>query len=211
MSSLLTILMLVILFASVATLYTEGMWSNAVRLINTVTAALLAVNFFEPLANWLDGQAPSFTYVWDFIALWFLFGLFTIILRLLTDQVSHVQVRFLKLADQIGSTVFSLWIGWVMVCFTMLTLHTAPLSQNFLYEGFKPRERMVLGFAPDRQWLGFVQSQSMGAFSQPATPEEREKEKFVFDPNADFMPKYSARRAALDVQVTTKGTIRTGS
>jgi uncharacterized membrane protein required for colicin V production len=211
MSSLLTILMLVILFASVATLYTEGMWSNAIRLVNTVTAALLAVNFFEPLARWMESQAPTFTYVWDFLALWLLFALFTVILRLLTDQVSRVQVRFLKLADQIGSTIFSLWIGWVLVCFTMLTLHTAPLSQNFLYGGFTPREHMLLGFAPDRQWLGFVQSQSMGAFSQPATPEESEKEKYVFDPNADFMPKYSARRAALESQVATKGTLRTAN
>lgn len=211
MSSILTVLMFVILFASVAFLYTEGMWSNAIRLVNTVTAALLAMNYFEPLAQWLESQMPSYTYVCDFVSLWAVFVAATIILRVLTDQLSRVQVRFLKLADQIGSTVFSVWIGWVMVCFTMVTLHTAPLSRNFLFEGFQPRERMIVGLAPDRQWLGFVQKESLGAFARSGTPEELDKEKFVFDPNADFMPKYSARRAAVQDLVAAKGTISTGN
>jgi hypothetical protein len=207
MSSILTILMLAILFASVATLYTEGMWSNAIRLINVVTAGLLATNFFEPLAKWLDDMAPSYTYVWDFLALWFLFALFSILLRILTDQISKVQVKFLKIADQIGSTIFALWIGWVMVCFTMMTLHTAPLARSFLFGGFKCEQKMLLGFAPDRQWLGFVQKQSKGAFAQPATPEEWEKETYVFDRQADFMPKYATRRANLESSVEKTGSI----
>ena len=44
MSFLLTILLLVIIFACVAATFRDGMWSNAIRLINVVTAALLAVN-----------------------------------------------------------------------------------------------------------------------------------------------------------------------
>ena len=84
------------------------MWSNAIRLINVVTAALLATNFFEPLAAWLDlSCAPSFTYVWDFLALWALFAVISTVFRLLTDKVSQVNVRFLGLADRIGSSVFS--------------------------------------------------------------------------------------------------------
>ena len=198
MSSLLTFLMLVILFAAVATLYTEGMWSNAVRLINVVTAALLATNFFEPLARWLDDMGPSYTYYWDFLALWILFVVFTLILRVATDQVSRVKVRFLKVADQIGTWVFAFWIGWVMVCFTMMTLHTAPLARNFLFGGFQPEQRMLLGFAPDRQWLGFVQKESLGALCRSATPEEWKKETYVFDPHANFMPNYATRRASVE-------------
>ena len=68
--------MFVILFACVAMCYAEGMWSNAIRLINVVTAGLLAVNFFEPLARWLDGMQPSYTYLWDYLSLWALFAVF---------------------------------------------------------------------------------------------------------------------------------------
>jgi hypothetical protein len=213
MSSLLTFLMLVILFATVATLYTEGMWSNAISLINVVTAALLAVNYFEPLAAWLEGLGDwwrSCTYVWDFLALWILFAVFSLIFRSLTDQISRVKVRFLKVADQIGSAVFALWIGWVMVCFTMMTLHTAPLDRTFLFGGFQPEERMFLGFAPDRQWLGFVQQESEGAFCRLATPEEWKQEKYVFDPRGEYLLKYATRRANLQANVAKSGSILVG-
>jgi hypothetical protein len=208
MSSILTVLMFVILFACVATLYADGMWSNAIGLINVVTAALLATNFFEPVAQRLEQWDASFTYVWDFLALWGLFAVFLIILRTATDRISHVQVKFLKVADRIGSGIFAVWIGWVMICFTMMTLHTAPLARNFLFDGFKAENKMVLGFAPDRQWLAFVQKESQGAFCRSAAPAEAEK--FVFDPNGEFMPKYATRRANLEKNVATKDSLRVG-
>ncbi len=202
MSWLLPFLMLLIMFAVVATSYNEGMWSNAIKLINVVTAALLATNYFEPLARWLDGWQPTYTYLWDFLSLWLLFSLFMLIFRLLTDTLSRVKVRFLKIADRIGSGILSVWIGWVMICFTLMTLHTAPLSKNFLFEGFKTgtEERMFLGLAPDRCWLGFVQQMSQKAFAR-STPK-------VFDPNADFMPKYATRRANLEEHIAKTNALR---
>ena len=160
MSMILPFLMLLLIFAVVATCFSEGIWSNVVRLVNVITAALLAVSFFEPLARTFDGWAPSYTYLWDFLSLWLLFSVFLLIFRETTDRVSRVNVRFLKLADRIGGVVLSLWIGYVMVCFTMMTLHTAPLSRNFLFEGFSTQTdaRMFFGItAPDRDWLGFTQ------------------------------------------------------
>ena len=133
-----TLLMFVILFACAAMLYNDGMWSNAIRLINVITAGLLAMNFFEPAADWLEQQAPAYSYFCDFVALWGLFIIFSLIFRLITDRLSQVKVKFLKMADQIGSGVLALWVGWVMVCFTMVSLHTAPLAKNCLFESFQP-------------------------------------------------------------------------
>jgi hypothetical protein len=213
MSSILTILLFIILLATVGVLYTDGLWSNMVRLINVVTAGLLAFNFFEPVARWLDDWNSSYTYFWDFLSLWVLFAVMMTILTLATNQVSKVKVRYIKLADQIGGAFFAVWIGWVLVCFTLASLHTAPLAKNFLFGGFLTgnEERMFLGFAPDRQWLGLMQKESMGAFARSATPEEEKQEKFVFDPGADFMPNYAARRDALEKQVSKTGAIRVGS
>ena len=163
MTYILTLLMLLIIFACIATLYTEGLWSNIIRLVNVVTAALLATNFFEPAADWLDEWQPSYTYVWDFLVLWGLFSLFMLIFNAATDFFSRVKVRFLGIVDRIGGALFALLIGWVMVCFTMMTLHTAPLARKFLFEGFNPNEQMILGLAPDRQWLGFFQNLSYGS------------------------------------------------
>jgi hypothetical protein len=209
LSFLLLVLMGVVMFVCMASLINEGMWSNAILLINVVTAALLASSFFEPLACWMESKSPAASYVCDFVALWGVFIVSVLVFRNLTDRLSKVKVRFLKIADQIGSTVFAFWISWVMICFTMMTLHTAPLAKNFLYEGFQPEERMILGLAPDRQWLGFIQKMSLTTFSRSGTPEDWQpgQEKFIFDRNADFMPKYNTRRQNVEALVKDHDTI----
>jgi uncharacterized membrane protein required for colicin V production len=208
MGMITTVLMFVILFACAAMLYNDGMWSNSIRLINTISAGLLAMNFFEPVADWLEQQASTYGYFCDFIALWGLFFVFSLIFRLMTDRLSKVKVKFLKIADQIGSGVLALWIGWVMVCFTMTSLHTAPLAKNCLFESFQPEERMFLGFAPDRQWLGFTQKMSQGPYERSVSEAEWKAEKTIFDPHGEFLPKYATRRATLESNVKTKGTLR---
>ncbi len=216
---MLTTLLIVIFVACVALLYGEGMWSNAIRLINVVTAALLATNYFEPMARWLEGQAPTFTYLCDFLALWMLFVLFMVLFRVGTDLLSRVKMRFLKIVDVSGGVFFSCWIGWVMVCFTTMTLHTAPLARSFMHGEFQPEERMVLGLAPDRKWLGFAQKQSMGVFSRSVGDRDFERypqwetqwtedEARTFDPLSEFLPKYATRRANLEGYNSQYGALR---
>jgi uncharacterized membrane protein required for colicin V production len=202
MGFLLTFALIVIFMICVGFLYTEGMWGNAIRLINVVTAALLATNFWEPLANFLEENiSGSFSYFWDFISLWLLFSVFLVIFRLVTGFASRVKVRFLGLADRIGSGVFAAWIGWVMVCFTLMTLNTAPLKRDFLFGGFNPGGKMFLGMAPDQLWLGYVERMSKGPFSR-LTPR-------AFDPEHEFIPKYASRRSTLaDHLSTSTGGIR---
>jgi uncharacterized membrane protein required for colicin V production len=217
---MLSLLMFLIIALCVGFLFMEGMWSNAIRLVNVVTAALLATNYFEPVADWLDGLELSYTFAWDFLALWGLFVLFGVIFRLLTDFASRVKVRFLKVADQVGSTFFAFWIGWVMVGFTMFSLHLAPLAREPFGGGFQPEQRMFLGFAPDRQWLGFVQKVSRGQFARGLSEEEIQKKAYgaregdaeweqdlaVFDRTGELLPKYATRRAALEGHMQKKET-----
>jgi uncharacterized membrane protein required for colicin V production len=200
------LLMFVVFFACLATLYADGLWSNAIRLINVITAALLAMNFFEPLADRLQKWQPSYTYILDFVSLWLLFVVFSVVFRVLTDLTSRVKVRFLRIVDRIGSALLALWIGWVMVCFTLTTLHTAPLARNFLNGQFKPEERMVQGLGPDRQWLGFTQLMSRGPYARSAGGE-----KTMFDPQGEFMPKYATRRNEFQHHVKATGKIRVPS
>ncbi len=208
----LTILMLVIFVACVATLWAEGMWGNAIRLINVITAALLATNYFEPVADWIQGQGDWFlsaTYLWDFLALWGLFVFFMAVFRALTDLLSRVKVRFIKMADTAGGVFFSVWVGWVMVCFTMFSLHLAPLDRDCVAGNFKPENKMLM-WGPDRQWAAFVQKVSRGTFSRSAAssqelaeygnrPEDDESEAklCVFDRNGKLFLTYARRRARL--------------
>ena len=188
----LNLLLLVIFFCCIGFTIQNGTWGNAVMLINVVTAALIAVNYFEPLADYLQGLQPSYTYLYDFLAFWAVFALAAGILRALTDKLSKVKVKFRKPFDQIGGIFFGAWIGWVMVCFTLMTLHTAPLARNFLQQAFQPEptSKMFFGLAPDRQWLGFTQKSSNGAFSRGQP----------FDPYGEYILKYGERRARFELE-----------
>jgi len=184
-----------IVLVVVATIGNEGLWSNAIILFNVVTAALLATNFWEPVVAWLLKRQPGGVFVFDYPVLWGLFAASYLVLRTVTDSISRVRVRFPKPVDQVGSYVSAAWIGWVVVCFFAMTLHTAPLSRNFLFESFKPEKPMFFGLAPDREWLGFTQKMSRGSFARSAPADEPEA--YVFDKNGEFMIKYATRRAIM--------------
>jgi uncharacterized membrane protein required for colicin V production len=208
MTLIFPLLLVFIFLAAVGFLAQEGLWSNAIRLVNVVTAALLATNYFEPVARWAEEQADTYTFFWDFIALWGLFALFMLILRGLTDVISRVKVRFLKVVDRAGGLVFAAWTGWVMVCFTTMTLHTAPLDRESFFGAFQPENKaLFLGLAgPDREWLAFMQRVSRGSFCRADEgPDYRyrdelptDKKLAVFGGDASFLLKYATRRAEFD-------------
>lgn len=196
MSMLLSGIFLLIIIVPLAMIGRDGMWSNAIALVNVVTAALLAVNLFEPAATYLCEQAPTYVHVFDFLMLWGLFALFYGLMRLATDNISKTRVRFNILVDQLGGMFFSVWVGWVLVCFTAMTLHTAPMTRDYLFDGFKPEKALLFGLAPDRLWLGFSQNMSQGGLSRLADPSDPEKH--VFDPKGEFIIKYATRRSIME-------------
>ena len=182
------VLIFAVCFASTAM---QGIWNNVITLINVLLAALIATCFWEPLATWLDGWDHRYTYIWDMLAIWGLFGVSFLILRAFTDFISQVKVRFIRKVDLIGGILLSAWSSWIIVCFTTMTLHLAPLSPNFMLGSFQPQPKssMFVGMAPDRQWLAFVQKVSGGSLASGKDSE--------FDPRSEFIPKYRFRRVQI--------------
>lgn len=201
----LTIFLVVIFLVCIAMMWNEGMWTNALTLVNTTFAALLATNYFEPLADWLEGQLSSYTYLVDFISLWLVFVVSYGVLRYVTDSLSRHRMRFKMPMEHIGRVLFAAWTAWTIICFVTFTLHTAPLARSPFRGSFasEPRANSLLGMAPDRMWLGFVQSRSEGALSWP--------EPRVFDAKGEFIFKYGARRERLDRMNQRAGSIRVES
>ena len=183
-------LFLLIVFAiCFASTEMQGIWNNVITLINVMLAALIATNFWEPLAAWLDAWDHRYSFLWDMLAVWGLFGAAFLILRAFTDVISQAKVRFINKVDLIGGILLATWSSWIIVCFTTMTLHLAPLAPDFMNGSFQPQPKssMFLGMAPDRQWLALVQKISRGSLGQG---EENE-----FDPRAEFIPKYRFRRS----------------
>ena len=192
MSILLNLLLVVLIIGVFAALMREGLWSNAITLVNVLTAALLATDFYQSLADWLTIKVPQGKYFWDFAMLWILFAVILLALRTATDRISRVKVRFLKPVEMVGGYLFGLWTAWIFVCFLTMTLHTAPLGRDFLFGGFKPEKRLLFGAAPDRVWLAFAQRMSRGPFKRRSF--DIAPERYTFDYDATFIPRYASRR-----------------
>jgi hypothetical protein len=191
------IVLLVIFIACFASLMNNGVWSNTLSLVNVLTAGLLATNYFEPLADLLDKQEPAYTYAWDFLAIWLIFGLSMTALRVATDYLSPVRVRFLPPVEKVGGILMAVWVSWVVLCFTTMTLHTAPLARRFLGDSFRPEpsSKVLFGLDPDLVWLGWVHRESKGSLS-------RWDKVVPFDGKGDFVLRYGERRENFEKQLS---------
>jgi uncharacterized membrane protein required for colicin V production len=187
-----SIIMLVVMLGVAAALHQEGLWTNFIHFVNFLIAALVATNFWEPLAEWLCKNYKGLEYFWDFLVFWGLLAGTFAVMRVITDSTSKFRVRFPKPVDMVGGGFFALWIGWLVVCVACMSLHMAPLQRVFLWQGFRPENKMVFGLAPDRLWLAFVQKSSLGAFGR--IPSEDDPDRYVFDAKGEFLPMWASRR-----------------
>ncbi len=181
----------------------EGAWGAAIMLLITVISGLLAMNFFEPLATYLEGSisnSPAWRYRWDVISLVGLFIAFVFLFRLGAEKLMPDYLDIHPLAHEAGRWSFAVLTGYVTMAFLLTALHTAPLKREFL--GFTPERRNLFSIvAPDRQWLGFMQYVSMKSLQKSSIK--------VFDgPSAkigdfegrwpSFPIRYASRRASTE-------------
>ncbi len=189
--------LILIFIVCVAFLWNEGMWNNTLTLLNILLAALLATNYFEPVADLLEERIPTWTYQLDLVAIWGIFVVAFSILRATTDQLSKTQVKFKLPIEQVGRVLTAAAVGCFMMGFTHVTLHTAPLSRTAFRGSFQAKyaSKDFLGMAPDQWWLIYVKHVSKNGLAGSE-----------FDPQNAFILKYGARRqnfAKLD-GLTTK-------
>jgi hypothetical protein len=137
----------------------EGAWGAGFTFVSVLLGGLLAMNFFEPLANYLESTisgSPAWAARWDVVSLVGLFALFTFLLRLMTDYLAPTFMPVHPLVHEGGRWTFGVLAGYVTMAVLLTALHTAPLPREFI--GFTPERNNLLGMAaPDRQWLGFTQ------------------------------------------------------
>jgi len=184
-----------------AALWFQGLWSNAVTLINLIVAMLIATNFWEPICDLIESfGAGSFTYLLDFVVLWFLFVFSFVFLRLFTDLLSRTRVKFEMPVEMTGRSLLAIWNAWLLVCFTAFSLQMAPLNNPTPLGAWSAPNSSVFLFLPaDRFWLRFMQSRSRGAlargnFSGESHPDDAEANLEAFDPYSEFPLKYRDRR-----------------
>lgn len=191
----------------VASTWWFGFWSNFITLINFFIASLIASSFYQPVADQMAKQMYHYSALCDFLALWLLFVGVFIVCRALTDTLSPRQLKFDIATEMVGRSIFSIWIACVFVAFTLFSFHMAPFHPDSFQ---KDVETSTIGIGPDRMWLAFIQSRSRGALSASTAknfmvrqaiksehPDDAGLNVRVFDPRAQFIDHWHARRAKL--------------
>ncbi len=151
-------LVLILIFAGVTwAVAGEGPWGSSLVLISVVLSGLLAMNLFEPAAEFMQRFMGSYEWQqrWDIITLLGLFSLGVWGLREATERIMPTSLEVAGLVYE-SRWLFGAATGYAMVAIVLTALHTAPLGREFI--GFKPeRSNLFDALAPDRQWLGFTQ------------------------------------------------------
>ncbi len=148
-------------FAGTAMMVREGLWSNAISLVNILVSGLVAFAFYSPLAIYLDEMLDGqYTYLLDFACIWLLFVVTTVICRGATALASRTRMRFKNPIDPVGGPLVAVVAAWALSAFVMATLHTAPMGKNafgggLVYSKDEVESKSSL-FAPDLGWLRFV-------------------------------------------------------
>jgi len=159
---LLSLFLLVVFALTAAGVWFHGLWGGIVTLVNLLVSALVATSYYEPVANQLlDLLSAQWTYLLDFLTLWGMFALTFGILRLITDLISKKRLKFHPMTELIGRSIVAVIVGYVMMMFTAMTVHTAPIQASpFNGAMASADDATFFGMKPDAQWIGFVRGQS---------------------------------------------------
>lgn len=149
-------------FAGSAMMVREGLWSNAITLVNILISGLVAFGFYSPLTVYLDEMLNGeYTYLLDFVVIWALFVITMLVCRLLTGLASKTRMRFKHPIDPVGGPLVGELASWVLAAFVMATLHTSPMPKDafggrLIYTPAEVQSSNAL-FNPDLGWLRFVE------------------------------------------------------
>ena len=155
---------LIVLFAGLAMTVREGVWSNALTLINVIISGLVAFGFYSPIVAYLDEDVTKgqHTYWLDFAIIWALYAVMMIILRSLTAAASKTRLRFKNPIDTYAGPAIGFAAAWVLAAFTLATLHTSPMPKNQFGGKLVYTDADTASFItqPDAAWLMFVERMS---------------------------------------------------
>ncbi|GAC1466928.1 MAG: hypothetical protein NVSMB9_07960 [Isosphaeraceae bacterium] len=137
-------------------LMSEGLWGSALMFFNVLFSAIIAFNFYEPLAGLLATNLSFLSGFADTLCLLGLFSVSLIIFRLTTETLAPAMVRFPTALFHAGRILFALAGSLVTLAIILLGFETAPVNKKiFGVVDYKYEPPFHMGL--DREWLGFFQ------------------------------------------------------
>jgi uncharacterized membrane protein required for colicin V production len=194
MSAVVDLCVLGLVAGMIYALMSEGLWGAALMFFNALFAALIAFNFYEPLAQLIVDQVGNETVssFADSVSMMLLFVVSLLLLRLATESVAPSMVRFPTPVYHVGRVLFAVGGATVTMGMLLLAYQASPVQKKML--GTWDFKHKVLGFENfgrfDRDFLAFFQYTSGYTFARNGAGErdpEFPAKPFLFDPKAKWL------------------------
>jgi len=173
-------------------LTSEGLWGSAVMFFNVLFAAMIAFNFYEPLAVLIDQTGIN----WGFSDTLCMLGLFIIsllLLRMTTETIAPAMVRFPMPVYHVGRLFFGVGGACVTMAIIILGFHAAPVHKK-IFSTTDTKSKPPFGLGLDHLWLGYFQYETGAVFSQLGAGQRDPYHTYgqggrvkVFDPRAEWL------------------------
>jgi uncharacterized membrane protein required for colicin V production len=144
-------------------LTSEGLWGAALMFFNVLFSAMIAFNFYEPVANLIDSTGIPWGFS-DTLSMLGLFCISVLLLRMTTETIAPAMVRFPTPIYHLGRLVFGVGGAAVTIAIVILAFHAAPVHKKiFTTVKYDTKPPFTLGL--DHQWLGFFQYETGAVFT----------------------------------------------
>lgn len=175
----------------------EGLTGAALMFFDVLFGAVIAFNFYEPLAALLAANLGFLSGFADTLCLLLLFSVSVLLLRLTTETLAPAMGRYPAPVYHIGRIAFGLAASVVTMAIVVLALECAPVHKKILGAvDYKYKPPFKLGI--DHSFLGFFQyttgsifanhnSGSRDPFSEYGTAK-------VFDPRSEWLLRHQDAR-----------------
>jgi hypothetical protein len=147
----------VLILAMTYALRSEGLWGAALMFFNVLFAGLIAFNFYEPLAGLLASNVEAAASYAEVVSMLLIFAITQVILRIATESIGPIMVRFPTPVYHLGRIFFALAGACVTMAILLLGFHLAPIHKKMFYGAMDYDRQPPFGMGLDRKWLGFFQ------------------------------------------------------
>jgi uncharacterized membrane protein required for colicin V production len=173
-------------------LTSEGLWGSALMFFNVLFGAMIAFNFYEPLASLIDSTGIGWGFS-DTLCLLGLFCISVVLLKMISETIAPAMVRFPTPVYHAGRLIFGAAGALVTVAFVLLSFHAAPVHKK-IFTAITYDSKPPFGLGLDHQFLGFFQYQTGAVFTMLGSGQRDPHHQYghggavkMFDPHARWL------------------------
>jgi hypothetical protein len=169
-------------------LSSEGLWGAALMFFNALFAAMITLNFYEPLAQLIGTNVTFLSGYADALCILLIFAVSLLLIRLITENMAPSMVRFPKPLFHIGRLVFGLGGSLVTMGVMLLALDASPVDKKIL-GAMDYKHQPFFKLRLDKEVLAFFQYSTGQIFSGTGgrDPYDEYKNARVFDPEGKWL------------------------